>query len=231
MKTVGDSRNRSGGFTLIEVLLAMVVTIMVLATCGMLYFSIAQAWISHKQGDAELQHTHSIFSFLEKQLSLQPLIPSDSPDEFDPGIRWAQLPEASSFEPHYLSWQVETLPVFLKTADWMDEMGATLYLKYDASAGLAILWHPDDSRIGRMDFTNYNVTDHIFEFPIALNMVSFSYGYWDAEDQQWETELHTRNYSPGDRGVPDAVILEIEEREVVTRTLYIGKEGGSGESG
>lgn len=231
MRLEGNRRNHKGGFTLIEVLLAMVVTIMVLATCGMLYFSIAQAWVNHKQGDAELQHTHSIFSFLEKQLTIQPLIPSDSPDEFDPAIRWAQLPEASSFEPNYLSWQVEKLPVFLKAGDWMDEMGARLYLKYDANAGLAILWHPDDSRIERMDFTNYDVKDYIFEFPIGLKMVSFTYGYWDAEDQQWEMETHTRNYSPGDLGVPDAVILEIEEREVVSRTLYIGKEGGSGESG
>ena len=54
----------SRGFTLIEVLLAMVVTVMVLGTCGMLYYSIAQAWISHKQGDVELQHDHSIFAFL-----------------------------------------------------------------------------------------------------------------------------------------------------------------------
>ena len=193
----------------------------------MLYFSIAQAWVSHKQGDVELQHTHSIFSFLEKQLSIQPLIPTDSPDEFDSSIVWSSLPEDSEFGPVYLSWDVEKLPVFLLTGGWMDEMGATLYLKYEADTGLSILWHPNDSRIDRMDFDNYDVTDYIFEFPISLPIVSLSYGYWDSEDERWNIEPHTRNYSPDDQGVPDAIILELEEQETVTRTIYIGKEGGS----
>ncbi len=212
------------GFTLIEVLLAMVVTIMVLATCGMLYFSIAQAWISHKQGDAELQHNHSILAFLEDQLCVQSTIPSDAPDSIDLSVSWSKLPEASNFDSQYLSWGVKELPAFLKTNQWMDHVAARLYLKYDSRDGLSILWHPDDEKIERMDFTNYRVEDFTYEFPLSLNVVSFSYGYWDSEDEEWEIEPHTRNYDPDDNGVPDALILEIEEQEVIKKTFYIGKE-------
>ena len=215
---------RLRGFTLIEVLLAMVVTIMVLATCGMLYFSIAQAWISHKQGDAELQHNHSILAFLEDQLCVQSVIPSDVPDSIDLSVSWSKLPEASTYDSQYLSWCVEELPAFLMTNQWMDHVAARLYLKYDSQQGLSILWHPEDEKIDRMDFTNYRVEDYSYEFPLSLRVVSLSYGYWDAEDNEWEIEPHTRNYDPDDKGVPDALILEIEEQEIIKKTFYIGKE-------
>jgi len=220
----GCQRQRFSGFTLIEVLLALVVTVMVLLTCGMLYFSIAQAWISHKQGDAELQHEHSVFAFLEQQLAINPTLPSNLPDEVDPVVAWNQLPEASTYDPVYLSWEVETLPVFLKTGDWMDHMAARLYLKYDERDGLSIIWHPEDSRIDRMGMTQYDVKDYVFEFPFGIKLLSLSYAYWDSENQKWDVEPHSKSYNPGEKGVPDALIFEIEGKETIRRTLYIGKE-------
>jgi len=214
----------SKGFTLIEVLLAMVVTVMVLGTCGMLYYSIAQAWISHKQGDVELQHDHSIFAFLEQQLCIQPNQPDGLPSAVDSSLSWAQLPEASTYDPKYLSWLVKTPPVFVENGEWTDHFAARLYLKYEPREGLSILWHPDDNRVERMEFTNYQVEDYLYEFPLTDKVVSLRYAYWDKEKDEWVIESHTRNYDPGEKGVPDALLFEVEEKETITRTLYLGKE-------
>lgn len=230
MNSNPQSRNRMWtsrncrGFTLVEVLLAMVVTVMVLTACGMLYYSITLAWIDHRQGDVEQQHEHSIFAYLEQQLAVNPTLPSMVPGSVDASIRWQSLPEASSYDPQYLSWQVREPPAFLMTGAWTDHMVTRLYLRYDAREGLSLIWHPDDAKVDRLGFTNYRVEDYLYRFPLSLRIVSLTYAYWDLEDETWELEPHLRNYDPGENGVPDALIFEIEDRELVQRTLYLAKE-------
>ena len=213
------------GFTLVEVLLAMVISMGVLAAIVFLYYSISIAWISHKAGDINLQHNHSILGFLEDELSLKQRLPSMNIKQLDEQLSWARLPEAGIYDPTYLSWVDETPPPFLQTSEWYGNMAVRLYLKYDARSGLSLIWHPEDPMIERMDITNYDVEDYLFEFPLSDQVIGCTFAYYDAEKDEWEEVENGRNFDPQDRGIPDAVTLTIEDRETVTRTIYLsGKE-------
>lgn len=220
----GRANRAERGFTLIEVLLALVVSVMVMTACGMLYYSIALAWIDHRQGDVELQHEHSIFAFLEQEWVIQPNLPSQLPGIVDGSLSWQSLPGASAYDPVYLSWLTPEPPAFLMTGRWTDHTVTRMYLRFDTREGVSLIWHPDDAKVERMGFTNYRVEDHLYRFPLALDWISLSYAYWDAEQKRWEIEPHLRNYDPGERGVPDALIFEVEGRELTRRTLYLNQE-------
>jgi prepilin-type N-terminal cleavage/methylation domain-containing protein len=209
------------GFTLIEVLLAMVVSMMILAGIGFLYYSIAMAWISHKEGDTVLQHNHSILAFLEDELSVKSRLPTVGEEDLDEQLQWARLPEAGIYDPVYLSWVSATPPPFIESTDWYDGLAVRFYLKYDVREGLFLIWHPDDPKISRMSIPNYGVKDYIFEFPLSTKVVGFSYAYYDATDDKWEEIENSRNFDPKERGIPDAIVLEIEDRERFTRTIYL----------
>ena len=214
----------SAGFTLIEVLLAMVISMLVLAEIVMIYYSISAAWISHKQGDINLQHNHSILAFLEEELSIKRQLPSIDTRGLDRKLTWARLPEAGNYDPVYLSWVCEKPPAFLETSAWYGSFAIRLYLKYDPRQGLSLIWHPEDPMIGRMDMPNYDVKDYFFEFPLSSKVIACTLAYYDAEKNEWDDVEYTKNFDPGDRGIPDVIILEIEDRERFTQSIYFSKE-------
>lgn len=217
-------RPKTNGFTLIEVLLAMVISMIILSGIGFLYYSIAMAWISHKEGDVQLQHNHSIFAYLEDELSVKPTLPSIG-NELNVRLQWMRLPGAGNYDPVYLSWVTESAPAFIRSGSWFDEMGIRFFLKFDSRKGLSLIWHPEDPKIDRIDMPQYDVEDYLFEFPLSSKVSGFAFAYYDREDDEWEEVEHTRNFDPQDRGLPNAIILSIEERdEVVFRTLYLPQQ-------
>ena len=214
----------TAGFTLIEVLLAMLISMLVLAEIVMIYYSISVAWISHKEGDINLQHNHSILAYLESELSINRQLPAINARNLDEQLTWARLPEAGNYDPVYLSWVSAKPPPFLETSAWYGDFAIRLYLKYDSRQGLSLIWHPEDPMIERMDLTNYDVKDYLFEFPLSDKVVGCKFAYYDSEKEEWEEIENTRDFNPDDRGIPDVIILEIEDREQFTQSIYLSNK-------
>lgn len=214
----------SSGFTLVEVLLAMAISMMILAGVGYLYYSIAIAWSSHKEGDLELQHHHSIFAFLEDEISIKPSLPVRETKGIDSSLQWLRLPDSNHYDPIYLSWVAKNPPAFLTSGQWIDGFSVRLFLNFDSREGLSLIWHPEDPKINRMDLEDYEVDDYIFEFVLSTDVSRFQYAYYDSEKDEWELFDHDSGLDPDEMGLPAAVVFDVEHKgEVVTRTIYLGQ--------
>lgn len=223
---------KCSGFTLIEVLAAMAIAMGVLYAIGLIYYSVATAWISHREGDHVLQHQHSIFAFLEDQLSIQQELIAPGYNAENSGVEWRKLPEAGEYEPYYLSWWMKNPPVFVQWGEWWDGFGARCYLEFDRNSGLALIWHPEDPKIEQLSMGfPFEVEDYMFRFHLSSEVLQLEYAYYDGEKDEWENLSALSNQEIDEKGLPVAVIFEVEEREVIRRSIYLsGSTGGEDES-
>jgi prepilin-type N-terminal cleavage/methylation domain-containing protein len=218
------------GFTLIEVILAMAISMMVIAGISWLFITIIGTWMAHKAGDIELQHMHSKLAFLDNELSIEPSRPTSGDDEIDRSVQWRGVPGEELYSAvNWLSWGRASPPVFFKQGDWKDDMGTRMYLRYDRRRGISIVWHPDDARIERLDIQGFDVEDYIYEFPLISDVQQLEYGYYDSERDLWEFETATASTNSEDNPpIPDAISITLFQSEDTPVYIYIAKDAEQG---
>jgi competence protein ComGC len=220
------SRVGARGFTLIEILLAMVISMLVLGGVAMLYYGMAVAWMGHKRDDLLVQQQNTMMAVLEQQLMIEPKLPRMQSDgEPSSAISWAQLPGAGLNDPWYLSWYCPNPPAFLSSEPWAENLAIRVFLRFDRREGLSLLWHPEDERISRMDFPRYDVQEQIrvFYFPTG-SIVGMEYAYYDRQGDQWERRTESKD-SGSERPLPDALVIQTREDGEAQHVIYLGRSG------
>lgn len=217
----------SRGFTLVEVLLALVISMGVFAIVATLYYTIAMSWVGHRQGDAKIQHEISIFGFLNESLSVLPSLKEFDNREIVRGVQWLRLPDSGESDPVYLSWWAEKRPAFLIGDEEINHFAVRIYLAFDPGNGISLIWHPEDPDMGRMlTRQTFDLEDYIYQYPLWRDVLSVEHGYYELESDQWEWLRDDGRFDPGENGVPDVVRVEIETEvgDEKFLAIYLSKE-------
>lgn len=169
---------RPTAFTLIEVLLAIVISGMVLTAASSFLVSIANIWINRGDNDFFVQHVDGVGVFLNQALALSEGTEELGEGEDDLPVVWARPPGYSEFEPPLLAFRLRESPPLLSTLEF-PLPGVTAYLYFREDRGLYLLWHPH--------LVETEDIDDVYRTPLSPYCKGLEYHYYDEEEELWET--------------------------------------------
>jgi prepilin-type N-terminal cleavage/methylation domain-containing protein len=173
----------AGGFTLLEILLALALVALMLVALNSFVFSMGELW--GRGSDVRLfdQHARAVTRFLEHELRTAALPPAAVARSTPIGLQQTLLPQAI---PDYLF--TFELPSGSRLFTWPDpkrplpEVVCSLQVR--EKDGLILLWH---SRLEK----NFD-TDPPRETVVTPLVTGMSYDYYDADSTHWTTETTLR---------------------------------------
>ena len=182
----------AGGFTLLEILLALALVALMLVALNSFVFSMGELW--GRGADVRLfdQHARAVTRFLEHELRTASLPPSALARSTPISLQQALLKQGS--QDYYLTFD---LPSGSRLFAWPDpkhplpEVVCSLQVR--EKDGLILLWH---SRLEK----NFD-TDPPRETVVTPLATGLSYDYYDADTNRWTTEPMLRP-DPAGGGAP-----------------------------
>lgn len=175
--TGGKTSPTRAGFTLLEVLLALMLTGMVLVGTTFFIFSMGELW--GRGTDVRLfeRHAKGMTRFLRATMANSVVSP-DAPEEAESAVYLSQPSGVGWFDDPLITFELLESPPFLV---WP---GAPLpsvvcYLHLEQDEGLFLLWH---SRL-EIDFEDDPPRSTLLS-PFVTGMI---YDYYDPETQDWTT--------------------------------------------
>ncbi|HTL67672.1 MAG TPA: prepilin-type N-terminal cleavage/methylation domain-containing protein [Lacunisphaera sp.] len=190
------------GFTLVEVLLALVLLAALLTSINQFVFSITEVWTSHRDEFVFVQHTRAVARHLDEMLqtaanSSHASIPSGGA----PAVEEIRLPEGGTEElvafdlpegDRLLVWPGRPLPEVQCALGWRKEDGLVLYWKSrletdfgDAPPRLAV---------------------------ISTFVTSLAYDYYDRANNTWTTEPELQRDEAGNYELPRRLRLHFRRK-------------------
>lgn len=175
------------GFTLLEVLLALMLTGMILVATTFFIFSMGELWGRGVEDRLFDRHSSGVSRFLQSTLS-QSLVAADSSEAGR--ISLSQPPGIGRFDESLITFELLEGPPFLV---WPDAPlpAVVCYLKLVEGEGLFLLWH---SRL-EIDFEEQAPRSTLLS-PFVTELI---YDYYDSETEAW-TSLP--DFDHGDGGEP-----------------------------
>jgi prepilin-type N-terminal cleavage/methylation domain-containing protein len=217
---------RSRGFTLIEVLLAMVISMGVLFAVSIFYYHMAMAWAGHRRDEQVQQRRHTLMASLEHSLCVAPRLISNQ-NAADPSLKWARLSDDALYGPSYLSWVSEKAPAYLPMAPSSRNLALRCYLRFEPRSGLSLLWEPEDLKMERRIRRDGKNEWEVMQFPLSTEVSRMRYGYYDGETDDWEWIEDYGNHDPGERGIPDAMELYVGENDESPQLFMLANTPGT----
>jgi prepilin-type N-terminal cleavage/methylation domain-containing protein len=182
------------GFTLIEILAAMMLVGLVLVGMNTFIFSMGELW--GKNGDARLfdQHVRAVTRFLQNEMLHATMPPSAVVNAAPVGVQAVKTLEGTQ----------ENLITYMELSGnrilrWPDnplpEVVTSLQVKRDQ--GLYMLWHSD--------LENHFNDDPPRETLVSPLVTGISYDYYDADFSKWTTETALRTDNGGNPVAPQRI--------------------------
>ncbi len=204
-----ECRRRSGGFTLIETLLALFLASIVLVSVNVFVFSMGELW--GRGGDDRLfdRHVNGVTRFLQN--CVDQATAEMRPEQEENGGRLASTylsspPSERGFgDPHITFELLESPGIFI----WPERPlpFVVCYLEFSSGDGLSLLWH---SRLEE-GFED----DPPRKTQLSPFVEDLVYEYYDPESESWSERRDFERDTQGDEILPDRLRISFasEKRE------------------
>ena len=204
------NRNSRRGFTLIEVLLALMIAGLLLTAVSFLVVTMAQIWINRGDDDFFDQHVDGVTLFLNNALLLSEGLEENATEV----VSWSRPPGYSEFEDPLIAFTMKESPALLSFEDRpLSAITCYLFFRGD-DEGLSILWHSELQEIEDID--------DVFRSSVSLFVSSIEYNYYDLEEEEWSTESEPKEDDEGLLILPDFLTLQFEhDGEIRRRPVYL----------
>jgi prepilin-type N-terminal cleavage/methylation domain-containing protein len=201
----GQARPAIGdrGFTLVEVLLALVLLAALLTAINQFVFSITEAWTRNHDEFIFVQHTRAVTRHLEEMLETSvSRARASSPNAGAPSMAEMKQPEGGTADlltfdlpvgDRLFIWPAQPLPEVQCALAWRKEDGLVLYWK---------------SRL-ETDFATGNPRLAV----LSSFVTSLRYDYYDAAKDAWTTEDEPQKDSSGNLLVPRRLRLHFHRKD------------------
>lgn len=181
---------RAAGFTLLEILLALVLVSLMLVALNTFVFSMGELW--GKNSDVRLfdQHVRAVTRFLERELRSAVLPPAARVGATPIGAQ--EIRPAGGMSDTLLTFE---LPAGSRLLIWPERPLPEVVCSLQArpNEGLILLWH---SRLEK----NFD-TDSPREVVVTPLVTAIAYDYYDADFKRWTTETNLKK-DPGGNALP-----------------------------
>ncbi len=197
---------RPSGFTLLEVLLALMLTGMVLAATTFFLFSMGELWGRGVEDRLFGRHARGVTRFLQSQIDQAP---ASGPADVA-GVRLDQPPSFGYFDEDLVTFELTEGPAFLVWPEVPLPL-VVCYLKLVEGEGLFLLWH---SRL-EIDFEDQDPRGTLLT-PFVTEMI---YDYYDPETETWSSLTAFETGEGGEPLLPNRVRLVFEYDGLVEETI------------
>lgn len=207
-ETFGRKSGRaSGGFTLLEVLLSLMLTGMVLVATTFFIFSMGELWGRGVEDRLFDRHSRGVTRFLQTTISQSSISTDPS------GATRAELsqpPGIGRFDESLITFELLEGPPFLV---WPEARlpSVVCYLKLVEGEGLFLLWH---SRL-ELDFEEQAPRATLLS-PFVTEMI---YDYYDPETKMWTTLPQFENDNQGEPKLPTRLRLVFAYDDMTRETI------------
>lgn len=168
-----------GGFTLIEVVLAIALTGLVLSAATTFLVIVSGIWLSRNDESFFQQHASGATAFVKGLVAR-----AEPPAEGDGGpVQWNRPPGYGDFEDPLLAFRLSEPPAILGP-EAVGLAGLQLYLYHAREEGLYLIWHSD-----LIETEETRDLRHTLVSPLVTEV---AYAYYDAEFDDWEIETQPR---------------------------------------
>jgi len=191
-----------GGFTLIEVLLALALLAALLTAINQFVFSITEAWTKNQDQFIFVQHTRAVTRHLDELLLASAASArGNTPAAGAPAVAEVRLPEGGTDDlltfdlpmgDRLLTWPSTPLPEVQCALAWREADGLVLYYK---------------SRLEE-DFADANPRMAVLS-PFAT---SLTYDYYDTTTELWSTEDSLQKDSSGNYEAPRRIRIKFKRK-------------------
>lgn len=206
---VGNRKSKiSAGFTLVEILLALMLVGLVLVGMNTFVFSMSELW--GRNTDVRLfdQHVRAVTRFLEEELRASALPPSVRAGT--DAITAQEIRPRSGMTDNLLTFE---LPEGCRLFTWPDrplpEVVCSLQVR--DREGLKILWH---SRLEK-HFADEAPRESI----VSPLVTGLSYDYFDTSFKNWKNEPQLRRDSNGHLETPQRIRLKFTYQKMTRETV------------
>ena len=214
MTTLADiSPRRSGarvegGFTLIEILLALALVALLLIALNTFVFSMSELWGQRTEPRLFDQHVRAVTRFLEHELRAAALPPAARPNSKP--IALQEVRPQNGLMEKMLTFE---LPAGSRLFNWPERPLPEVVCSFQArpNEGLILLWH---SRLEK----NFD-TDPPRETLVTPLVSGLSYDYYDADTSRWTTETTLKMDSQGQPMTPDRLRLKFTYGKLTRETV------------
>ncbi len=192
-----SNRSRNlGGFTLLEILLAIALVGLVLVAMNTFLFSMGELWGRNTDVRLFEQHVRAVTRFLDGELRTAALPPAALPDSTPIAIEEIR-PQNGAME-NMLTFE---LPGGSRLFTWPDRPLPEVVCSFQArpGEGLVLLWH---SRLEK----NFE-TDPPRETVVTPLVTALAYDYFDADFNRWTTETQLKRDGQNEPLLPQRLRL------------------------
>jgi prepilin-type N-terminal cleavage/methylation domain-containing protein len=193
----------AGGFTLVEVLLALVLLAALLTAINQFVFSITEAWTKNRDEFVFVQHTRAVARHLDEMLQTSASrARASNPAAGAPGMAEAMLPEGGTADllafdlpvgDRLFVWPATPLPEVQCALAWRKEDGLVLYWK---------------SRL-ETDFATAKPRMAV----LSSFVTSLTYDYYDSGKDAWSNEEEPQKDATGALMVPRQLRLHFHRKD------------------
>ncbi len=196
-------RRGAGGFTLIEVLLALALLAALLLSINQFVFSITEAWTKNQDQFIFVQHTRAVTRHLDELLQTATAYArGGSPAAGAPAIAEVKTPEGTTADllafdlpvgDRLFVWPAAPLPEVQCALAWRKEDGLVLYYK---------------SRL-ETDFADANPRMAV----LSPFVTALTYDYYDTTTETWSTEETLQKDSAGNYEAPKRIRIKFHRKK------------------
>ncbi|HVZ63928.1 MAG TPA: prepilin-type N-terminal cleavage/methylation domain-containing protein [Lacunisphaera sp.] len=192
----------AGGFTLVEVLLALVLLATLLTAMNQFVFSITEVWTKHRDEFIFVQHTRAVARHLDEMLQTAANSShASTPSGGAPAVEEIRLPEGGTEElvafdlpegDRLLVWPGRPLPEVQCALGWRKDDGLVIYWK---------------SRL-ETDFADTPPRMAI----VSSFVTALGYDYYDKANDTWTTEEELQRDESGNYELPRRLRLHFRRK-------------------
>jgi prepilin-type N-terminal cleavage/methylation domain-containing protein len=196
-------RSRPGGFTLVEVLLALVLLATLLTAINQFVFSITEAWTKHRDEFVFVQHTRAVARHLDGLLQVATNSSrASTPAAGAPSVEEVRLPEGGTADllafdlpegDRLFTWPGRPLPEVQCALAWRKDEGLVLYWK---------------SRL-ETDFATANPRMAV----VSAFVSGLAYDYYDSGTETWTTEDELQKDADGNWLAPRRLRVRFHRKD------------------
>ena len=203
----------SGGFTLIEILLAMALVALMLVGLNTFVFSMGELW--GKNTDVRLfdLHVRAVTRYLQNEVRAATLPPAAAPNSTPIGIQ--MVTPANGVSDNLITFMLLSGSRILNWPDRpLPEVVCSLQVRQ--GQGLFLLWHSDSE----MHFNE----DPPRETLISPMVTAIEFDYFDQDFNKWTTETLLRKDAGGNPLAPQRLRVEFKYGKL-TRESFVNLAG------
>ncbi len=198
-------RTARGGFTILEVLMAIFLGGLLLTAAASYLFGLFNLKTILEERPAYEDHVNGVVRFLDFAFA------NAIAEENEAAVSIQQPPGASLGDAEALAFRINgELPLFVDSGQYLAELDC--YLVFDEEAGLYLLWQSD--QMANED------ADDLRRTPLSPYVTAITYAYYDEEFQTWEEEQEFQDAAEGGLALPDMIRIYFTHPKDNTQLVF-----------